>query len=169
MLLCVFKWLIPREILQVINDADVRKIVLSYLVHNCFKETAEAFVSSTGMKCNPDSLANLDTRKSEYLSFLFAFCIIAQFYLGTSKEVLSRCKLLYCFVLMWGNNKEHNVFYGRLYCSNIWKKHMKELNVIGNLTVGKNVMRSLYSYCFALICEKKCKEVFGSLYTVWIA
>ena len=132
MLPCVLKWLIPREILQVINDADVRKIVLSYLVHNCFKETAEAFVSSTGMKCNPDSLANLDTRKSESLSFLFAFCIIARFYLGTSKEVLSLCNFLYCFVLMWGNSKERNVFYGRLYCTNTCEKHMKELNVIGS-------------------------------------
>lgn len=51
---------------MVVDDGDVRKIVLAYLVHNCFKETAEAFISCTGMKCTFDWSAELDKRKSIY-------------------------------------------------------------------------------------------------------
>lgn len=49
--------------MQKINDNDVRKIVLSYLVHNCFKETAETFISCTGMKRSVDCSVDIDKRK----------------------------------------------------------------------------------------------------------
>ncbi|KAJ0963160.1 hypothetical protein J5N97_028282 [Dioscorea zingiberensis] len=48
----------------VINDADIRNIVLSYLVHNCFKETAETFLACTGMNQPSDYLLDMDKRKS---------------------------------------------------------------------------------------------------------
>ncbi|XP_020587132.1 glucose-induced degradation protein 8 homolog isoform X2 [Phalaenopsis equestris] len=47
-----------------INDNDVRNIVLSYLVHNCFKETAEALLTGTGMQQSVDYLSDLDKRKA---------------------------------------------------------------------------------------------------------
>lgn len=54
----------PRQYDQVaINDSDVRNIVLSYLVHNCFKETAESFIASTGMKQPPNFPVDMDKRK----------------------------------------------------------------------------------------------------------
>ncbi|KAK9108931.1 hypothetical protein Sjap_016991 [Stephania japonica] len=48
---------------QAVNDSDVRNIVLSYLVHNCFKETAESFISCTGMKQPADYPVDIDKRK----------------------------------------------------------------------------------------------------------
>ncbi|BBM98890.1 hypothetical protein Mp_1g16970 [Marchantia polymorpha subsp. ruderalis] len=57
----------PRDYEHVkINDNDVRKIVLSYLVHNCFKETAETFISCTGMKRSVDCSVDIDKRKPIY-------------------------------------------------------------------------------------------------------
>ncbi|KAL5713364.1 hypothetical protein ACHQM5_015448 [Ranunculus cassubicifolius] len=54
----------PRQYDHVaINDSDVRNIVLSYLVHNCFKETAESFITSTGMKQPSDYPVDMDKRK----------------------------------------------------------------------------------------------------------
>ncbi|KAF9602239.1 hypothetical protein IFM89_025949 [Coptis chinensis] len=54
----------PRQFDQVaINDNDVRNIVLSYLVHNCFKETAESFIACTGMKQPADFPVGIDKRK----------------------------------------------------------------------------------------------------------
>ncbi|XP_068652315.1 uncharacterized protein [Aristolochia californica] len=54
----------PRQYDHVaINDNDVRNIVLSYLVHNCFKETAETFIGSTGMKQPPDYPVDMEKRK----------------------------------------------------------------------------------------------------------
>ncbi|KAF5199326.1 Glucose-induced degradation protein 8-like protein [Thalictrum thalictroides] len=54
----------PRQYEQsAINDCDVRNIVLSYLVHNCFKETAESFITSTGMKQPADYPVDMDKRK----------------------------------------------------------------------------------------------------------
>ncbi|KAF6154698.1 hypothetical protein GIB67_038667 [Kingdonia uniflora] len=46
-----------------IKDSDVRHIVLSHLVHNCFKETAESFISSTGMEHPANYPADMDKRK----------------------------------------------------------------------------------------------------------
>ncbi|KAJ7552167.1 hypothetical protein O6H91_06G045000 [Diphasiastrum complanatum] len=49
-----------------IDENDVRKIVLGYLVHNCFKETAETLISCSGMKRSGDYLADIDKRKPIY-------------------------------------------------------------------------------------------------------
>lgn len=51
---------------MVVDDGDIRKIVLDYLIQNCLKETAEAFVSCTGMKCTLDWSAEMDKRKIIY-------------------------------------------------------------------------------------------------------
>ncbi|XP_068648621.1 uncharacterized protein [Aristolochia californica] len=54
----------PRQYDHVaINDDDVRSIVLSYLVHNCFKETAETFIACTGMKQPSDYPVDMEKRK----------------------------------------------------------------------------------------------------------
>lgn len=45
------------------NDNDIHNIVLSYLVHNCFKETVESFISCTGMKQPTDHLVDMEKRK----------------------------------------------------------------------------------------------------------
>ncbi|XP_021758347.1 glucose-induced degradation protein 8 homolog isoform X1 [Chenopodium quinoa] len=46
-----------------VSDSDTHNIVLSYLVHNCFKETAESFVECTGIKQPTDCLEDIDRRK----------------------------------------------------------------------------------------------------------
>ncbi|KAL5557956.1 hypothetical protein UlMin_034167 [Ulmus minor] len=46
-----------------INDNDIQNIVLSYLVHNCYKEAAESFISCTGMKQPPDCIEDMEKRK----------------------------------------------------------------------------------------------------------
>ncbi|KAM0910998.1 hypothetical protein ACQ4PT_013784 [Festuca glaucescens] len=52
-----------------VSDNDVRDIVLSYLMHNCYKETAETFLSSTGLKLPIDYTVDVDKRK-EILNFV---------------------------------------------------------------------------------------------------
>lgn len=47
-----------------VNDNDVRNIVLSYLVHNCFKETAEALLIGIGTQQSVDYLSDMDKRKA---------------------------------------------------------------------------------------------------------
>lgn len=47
----------------VVSDNDTHNIVLSYLVHNCFKETVESFVACTGMRQPADCLEDIDRRK----------------------------------------------------------------------------------------------------------
>ncbi|GLJ05570.1 hypothetical protein SUGI_0020490 [Cryptomeria japonica] len=49
-----------------VNDNDVRNIVLTYLMHNCFKETAETFISCTGMKQPANCPFDIDRRKPIY-------------------------------------------------------------------------------------------------------
>ncbi|CAN1127116.1 Glucose-induced degradation protein 8 homolog, partial [Linum perenne] len=49
---------------QTIKDSDVHDIILSYLVHNCYKETVESFVTCTGMNQPPDYLLGIEKRKS---------------------------------------------------------------------------------------------------------
>ncbi|KAJ8762264.1 hypothetical protein K2173_007420 [Erythroxylum novogranatense] len=54
----------PRYYEQVvIKDNDIHNIVLSYLVHNCYKETMEAFVACTGIKQPEDNLEDMNKRK----------------------------------------------------------------------------------------------------------
>lgn len=50
---------------QAINDNDIRNVVLSYLVHNCFNETVDSFITSTGMKQPADYLEGMEKRKSK--------------------------------------------------------------------------------------------------------
>jgi hypothetical protein len=51
---------------QKVSDSEVLKIVLSYLVHNCFKETAETFIACSGMKRTADCSVDIDKRKPIY-------------------------------------------------------------------------------------------------------
>lgn len=46
-----------------VSDSDTHNIVLSYLVHSCFKETVESFVGCTGIKQPADCLEDIDRRK----------------------------------------------------------------------------------------------------------
>ncbi|KAK7291220.1 hypothetical protein RIF29_06182 [Crotalaria pallida] len=46
-----------------INEQDVQNIVLSYLIHNCYRESAESFIACTGMKQPEDYLENMEKRK----------------------------------------------------------------------------------------------------------
>lgn len=46
-----------------VNDSDTHNIVLSYLVHNCFKETVESFISCTEIKQPAGCLEDIDRRK----------------------------------------------------------------------------------------------------------
>ena len=50
--------------LQAVNDNDIHNIIMSYLVHNCFKETVESFIACTGMKQPSDYLEDMENRKS---------------------------------------------------------------------------------------------------------
>lgn len=58
---------------QTINDNDIHNIVLSYLVHNCFKDTVESFITSTGMKQPADHLEEMEKRKRRW--FLLSFSL----------------------------------------------------------------------------------------------
>ncbi|EXC25026.1 Protein C20orf11-like protein [Morus notabilis] len=46
-----------------INDNDIHNVVISYLVHNCYKETAESFIACTGMKQSADHIEDMERRK----------------------------------------------------------------------------------------------------------
>lgn len=62
--------------LQAINDNDIHNIVLSYLVHNCYKETVDSFISCTGMKQPANCLEDMEMRKSRWSFFSCIQCII---------------------------------------------------------------------------------------------
>ncbi|PON52013.1 LIS motif containing protein [Parasponia andersonii] len=47
----------------VINDTDIHNIIISYLVHNCYEETAESFIGCTGMKQPADYIEDMEKRK----------------------------------------------------------------------------------------------------------
>lgn len=53
---------------QALNDNDIHKIVISYLVHNCHKETAESFIACAGTKQSADYMEDMERRKSKPLS-----------------------------------------------------------------------------------------------------
>ncbi|XP_059634736.1 uncharacterized protein LOC132277047 [Cornus florida] len=54
----------PRQYENIaINENDIHNIVLSYLVHNCYKETLQSFVSCTGMKQPANHLEDMQKRK----------------------------------------------------------------------------------------------------------
>lgn len=57
----------PRQFETIgVDENDIHKIVLSYLVHNCFKDTLESFVSCTGLKQPADHLEDMEKRKRIY-------------------------------------------------------------------------------------------------------
>uniref|UniRef100_A0A1J3EDA4 Glucose-induced degradation protein 8-like protein n=1 Tax=Noccaea caerulescens TaxID=107243 RepID=A0A1J3EDA4_NOCCA len=47
----------------VVNDADIQSIVMSYLLHNCFNETADSLASTTGIKQPAIDRENMERRK----------------------------------------------------------------------------------------------------------
>ncbi|KAL9263667.1 Glucose-induced degradation protein 8-like protein [Drosera capensis] len=47
----------------VVKETDTHNIVLAYLVHNCFKETVESFIASTGMEQPASCIKDMDRRK----------------------------------------------------------------------------------------------------------
>ncbi|KAH1244295.1 Glucose-induced degradation protein 8 [Glycine max] len=46
-----------------VNDNDIHNIVLSYLIHNCYKESVESFIACTGATQPADYLEDMDKRK----------------------------------------------------------------------------------------------------------
>jgi hypothetical protein len=84
------------SLLQSVSDNDVRNVVLSYLMHNCFKETAEAFLSSTGLNLPVDYSVDVDKRKGIYLqvntgSFLHYYVLGGALLVILHDEVLFVC------------------------------------------------------------------------------
>ncbi|XP_071703079.1 uncharacterized protein [Rutidosis leptorrhynchoides] len=54
----------PRQYEEIkISDKDSHNIILSYLIHGCFKETVESLVTSTGLKTSAEQLENMEKRK----------------------------------------------------------------------------------------------------------
>ncbi|KAK6939416.1 CTLH/CRA C-terminal to LisH motif domain [Dillenia turbinata] len=48
---------------QPFGDNDIHNVVLSYLVHNCFKGTVDSFIACTGMKQPANRLEDMEKRK----------------------------------------------------------------------------------------------------------
>ncbi|KAL7602146.1 uncharacterized protein LOC111907772 [Lactuca sativa] len=54
----------PRQYENIkINDNDTHNIILSYLIHGCYKDTVESLITSTGLKVSPPQLENMEKRK----------------------------------------------------------------------------------------------------------
>ncbi|XP_063946404.1 uncharacterized protein LOC108211313 isoform X2 [Daucus carota subsp. sativus] len=49
-----------------INDDDIHNIVLSYLVHNCYKDTVESFITTTGVT-KPVVFEDMEKRKRVFM------------------------------------------------------------------------------------------------------
>lgn len=79
---------------QAINDCDVRNIVLSYLVHNCFKETAETFLACTGINQSAYYLVDMHKRKCRCLSICLAHIIFKHVAQCLQKWMTSRSNSL---------------------------------------------------------------------------
>uniref|UniRef100_A0A7N0RBM3 CTLH domain-containing protein n=1 Tax=Kalanchoe fedtschenkoi TaxID=63787 RepID=A0A7N0RBM3_KALFE len=56
-------------VFKAISDKDIQNIVVSYLVHNYFNDTAESFIASVKMKPPPYNLDDMEKRK-ETLRFV---------------------------------------------------------------------------------------------------
>lgn len=54
----------PTAGTAVSNGSDICNIVSSYLLHNCYKETAEAFITATHLKQPANYQVDMDKRKS---------------------------------------------------------------------------------------------------------
>jgi hypothetical protein len=75
---------------QKVSDSEVLKIVLSYLVHNCFKETAETFIACSGMKRTADCSVDIDKRKR------MLPCLLGYFKICLSIHMVLCCLLCCC-------------------------------------------------------------------------
>ncbi|CAH1428190.1 unnamed protein product [Lactuca virosa] len=54
----------PRQYENIkINDNDSHNIILSYLIHGCYKDTVESLIASTGLKVSAPQLDNMEKRK----------------------------------------------------------------------------------------------------------
>ncbi|XP_047308484.1 glucose-induced degradation protein 8-B homolog isoform X2 [Impatiens glandulifera] len=54
----------PRQYENIaVDDNVIQNVVLSYLVHSCYKETIESFITCTGMKRPAVNLDDMDKRK----------------------------------------------------------------------------------------------------------
>ncbi|KAF5796934.1 putative transcription factor interactor and regulator LisH family [Helianthus annuus] len=54
----------PKQYEQIIiNGKDSHNIILSYLIHGCFKDTVESLVASTGLKVSAAQLEDMEKRK----------------------------------------------------------------------------------------------------------
>lgn len=54
----------PRQYEQIkVNDKDSHNIILSYLIHGCFKDTVESLVTSAGLQVSPAQLEDMEKRK----------------------------------------------------------------------------------------------------------
>lgn len=51
-----------------VDDKDIHNIILSYLVHSCYKDTVKSFLTAIGMKQSVDQLDNMEKRKRIYNS-----------------------------------------------------------------------------------------------------
>ncbi|GAA0165719.1 hypothetical protein LIER_21046 [Lithospermum erythrorhizon] len=49
-----------------VDEKDIHNVVLSYLVHSCYKETVTSFVSCIGINQSVDQLHHMDNRKRIY-------------------------------------------------------------------------------------------------------
>ncbi|KAK7376758.1 hypothetical protein VNO80_02174 [Phaseolus coccineus] len=64
----------PKHYEQIaINEQVVNNIILSYLTHNCYGESSEAFIACTGMNRPADHLENTQKRKSRFIVVFHKF------------------------------------------------------------------------------------------------
>ncbi|CAA0821988.1 LisH and RanBPM domains containing protein [Striga hermonthica] len=57
----------PRQYENIgVNNNDINKIILSYLVHNCYEDTLNAFIACTGEKHPVSNMEDLEKRKQIY-------------------------------------------------------------------------------------------------------
>lgn len=86
------------------KDNDIQSIVMSYLLHNCFDETADSLASTTGINQPVIDRDNLERRKREYkqtsrclmndmwlLHVLIDCCMFRNNALYTGEEGLESC------------------------------------------------------------------------------
>ncbi|GAB2267698.1 hypothetical protein Dimus_002681 [Dionaea muscipula] len=82
----------PRKYQQiVVKENDIHNIILSYLVHNCFKDTVESFITSTGMQQAAGCLEEVNKRK-EIIDLVLAGKVMEAFRLTyqMAPDILSK-------------------------------------------------------------------------------
>lgn len=71
----MLKFNVCVHFIQEIQESDIQNVVLSYLVHNCFKETVDSFVSCSGMSRPADCLEDMEKRKSRLSVNFLMLCV----------------------------------------------------------------------------------------------